>query len=198
MTQARTPDHPINPLFTDRWSPRAFTGEAIPEAALLSTLEAARWAPSAYNAQPWRFIYVRRDTASWLPVFDTLVEFNQGWAQRAAALVVIVSARQAVFPGTTDAAPNAWHSFDSGAAWASLAFQATLSGWSAHGMAGFDADRLRQAVAIPDAYAIETVVAIGKRGDKGVLPEGLQARETPNGRLPLAQLAAEGRFSFSA
>ncbi|MFS2034067.1 nitroreductase family protein [Polaromonas sp. CT11-55] len=198
MTQARTPDHPINPLFTDRWSPRAFTGEAIPEAALLSTLEAARWAPSAYNLQPWRFIYARRDTASWLPIFDTLVEFNQGWAKRAAALVVIVSAKQAVFPGAADAAPNAWHSFDCGAAWASLAFQATLSGWSAHGMAGFDADRLRQAVAVPDAYAIEAVVAIGKRGDKGVLPEGLQARETPNGRLPLVQLAAEGRFSFSA
>jgi len=198
MTQARTPDHPINALFTDRWSPRAFTGEAIPEPVLLSMLEAARWAPSAYNAQPWRFIYARRDTASWLPVFDTLVEFNQGWAQRAAALVVIVSARQAVFPGKTDAAPNAWHSFDSGAAWASIAFQATLSGWSAHGMAGFDADRLRQALGIPGDYAIETVIAIGKRGDKGVLPEGLQARETPNGRLPLAQLAAEGRFNFSA
>lgn len=198
MTQARTPDHPIDTLFTDRWSPRAFTGEAIPEPVLLSMLEAARWAPSAYNAQPWRFIYARRDTASWLPVFDTLVEFNQGWAQRAAALVVIVSARQAVFPGKTDAAPNAWHSFDSGAAWASIAFQATLSGWSAHGMAGFDADRLRQALGIPGDYAIETVIAIGKRGDKGVLPEGLQARETPNGRLPLAQLAAEGRFNFSA
>jgi len=198
MTQARTPDHPIDTLFTDRWSPRAYTGEAIPEAALLSTLEAARWAPSAYNAQPWRFIYARRDTASWQPIFDTLVEFNQGWAQRAAALVVIVSARQAVFPGAAAAAPNAWHSFDSGAAWASIAFQATLSGWSAHGMAGFDADRLRKAAAIPEDYAIETVVAIGKRGDKGVLPEGLQAREMPNGRLPLAKLAAEGRFSFSA
>ncbi|MEO8388763.1 nitroreductase family protein [Polaromonas sp.] len=198
MTEARKPDHPINTLFTDRWSPRAFTGEAIPEAALLSTLEAARWAPSAYNAQPWRFIYARRDTASWLPIFDTLVEFNQGWAQRAAALVVIVSAKQAVFPGAASAAPNSWHSFDSGAAWASIAFQATLSGWSAHGMAGFDADKLRQVAVIPDDYAIETVVAIGKRGDKGILSEGLQAREMPNGRLPLTKLAAEGRFNFGA
>ncbi|MGJ7498015.1 nitroreductase family protein [Variovorax sp. RT4R15] len=197
MTQTRQPDHLIHPLFTDRWSPRAFTGEAIPESALLSMLEAARWAPSAYNAQPWRFIYARRDTASWQPIFDTLVEFNQGWAQRAAALVVIASAKQAVFPGAADAAPNLWHSFDSGAAWASIAFQATLSGWAAHGMAGFDFERLRQVAAIPDAYAVETVVAIGKRGDKDVLPEGLQSRESPNGRLPLTQLAAEGRFSFS-
>jgi nitroreductase len=197
MTQARQTDHPINPLFTDRWSPRAFTGEAMPEGTLLSILEAARWAPSAYNAQPWRFIYARCDTASWQPIFDTLVEFNQGWAQRAAALVVIVSAKQSVFPGKTDAAPNQWHSFDAGAAWASMAFQATLSGWAAHGMAGFDAVQLRHAAAIPESYALETVVAIGKLGDKGVLPEGLQARETPNGRLSLTQLAAEGRFSFS-
>ena len=197
MTPTRTPDHPIHPLFTDRWSPRAFTGESIPEATLLSLLEAARWAPSAYNVQPWRFVYARRETSAWQPVFDSLVEFNQGWAQRAGALVVIVSAREAIFPGTNEAAPNATHSFDAGAAWASLAFQATLSGWAAHGMAGFDAERLRQSACIPDAYAIEAVVAIGKPGDKGLLPEGLRARETPNGRLPLTRLASEGRFSFS-
>lgn len=169
----------------------------IPESLLMSLLEVARWAPSAYNAQPWRFIYVRRETASWKPIFDTLVEFNQGWAQRAAALVVIASARQAVFPGANVAEPNLGHSFDSGAAWASIAFQATLSGWAAHGMAGFDSDRLRQAAAIPGTYSVETVVAIGKRGDKGVLPEGMQSREMPNDRLPLTRLAAEGRFNFN-
>ncbi len=198
MTSARTPDHPIHPLFTDRWSPRAFTGEAISEPDLLGMLEAARWAPSAYNAQPWRFIYARRETASWQPIFDTLVAFNQGWAQRASALVVIVSADEATFPGAAAAAPNRWHSFDAGAAWASIAFQATLSGWSAHGMAGFDVERLREATGIPAGYSVETVLAIGRKGDKSVLPEGLQARETPNGRLPLTQLAAEGRFSFGA
>jgi len=198
MSQARKPDHPINALFTDRWSPRAYTGESIPEATLLSLLEAARWAPSAYNAQPWRFIYARRDTPSWAPLFAGLVEFNQGWAQRASALVLVVSARDAVFPGASESAPNPWHSFDTGAAWASLAFQATLSGWAAHGMAGFDADKLRAAAAVPESYAIEAVVAIGKPGDKGVLPEGLQARETPNSRMPLTQLAIEGRFGFPA
>ncbi|MEP6720069.1 MAG: nitroreductase family protein [Variovorax sp.] len=198
MTQARQADYPIHSLFTDRWSPRAFTGESIPEAELMSLLEAARWAPSAYNAQPWRFIYARRDTASWQPIFDTLVAFNQGWTQRAAALVVIVSATDTVFPGKTDAAPNPWHSFDAGAAWASLAFQATLSGWPAHGMAGFGAQKLRAAVGLPEAYAIETVVAIGKQGDKALLPEGLRERETPNNRLPLSQLAVDGKFSFAS
>ena len=198
MTPTRQPEYPIHPLFTDRWSPRAFTGESIPESGLMSLLEAARWAPSAYNAQPWRFIYARHDTPSWQLLFNTLTEFNQGWAQRAAALVVIVSAKEAVFPGAKEPASNKWHSFDAGAAWVSLAFQAVLSGWSAHGMAGFDADRLRQAAGIPEGYAIEAMVAIGKQGDKSVLPEVLQARETPNGRLPLMELAAEGRFGFSA
>ena len=197
MTQARRPDHPIHSLFTDRWSPRAFTGESISESGLLCLLEAARWAPSAYNAQPWRFVYARRETPSWQPIFDSLVEFNQGWARHAAALVVIAAARQAIFPGEANAAPNPWHSFDAGAAWASLAFQATFAGWSAHGMAGFDADRLREAAQIPDAYSVETVVAIGKRGEARLLPEGMRARETPNGRLPLTQLAAEGQFSFA-
>lgn len=196
MSQTRQPDHPIHPLFTDRWSPRAYTGEAIGTQELLSLLEAARWAPSAYNAQPWRFIYARRDTASWSPIFDSLVEFNQGWARQAAALVVFVSASEAVFPGRAEPAPNAWHAFDTGAAWASLAFQATLSGWSAHGMAGFDADRLRAAVDLPPGYAIQAVVAIGRQGDRSVLPEALQAREAPSGRRPLAQSATEGRFRF--
>ncbi|AVS68094.1 nitroreductase family protein [Paracidovorax avenae] len=194
----RQPDHAIHSVFTDRWSPRAFTGEPIPESGLLALLEAARWAPSAYNAQPWRFIYARRDTPSWDPIFQALEPFNQGWAQRAAALVVIVSAEQAVFPGESAPAPNAWHAFDAGAAWASLALQATLSGWSAHAMAGFDAALVREAAAIPGGYAVQAVVAIGRRGDKGVLPEGLQSRESPNGRLPLAQLASEGRFPAGA
>jgi nitroreductase len=198
MSSSRRADHPIHPLFTDRWSPRAFTGEAIPEAELLSLLEAARWAPSAYNAQPWRFIYARRETPGWQPIFDSLVEFNQSWVQRAAALVVVVAAKEATFPGRTAAAPNPWHAFDAGAAWGSLALQATLSGWPAHGMAGFDADALRAAVGVPEGYAVLTVVAIGRRGDKGVLPEALQARETPNDRRPLAQTVAEGRFSFDA
>ena len=198
MSQTRSPDHPIHPLFTDRWSPRAYTGEAISTPELLSLLEAARWAPSAYNAQPWRFIYAQRDTPSWQPIFESLVEFNQGWAQRAAALVIFVSAEEATFPGRDKAAPNAWHAFDTGAAWASLAFQATLSGWAAHGMAGFDADKLRAAVELPEGYAIQAVAAIGRRGDKSVLPEGLQSREAPNERRPLAQSAAEGRFRFDA
>jgi len=198
VTQPRQPDHPIHSLFTDRWSPRAFTGEAIDTPGLLTLLEAARWAPSSYNAQPWRFVYAQRETTGWQPIFDSLDEFNQGWAQRAAALVVFVSAEDATFPGSSEPAPNPNHAFDTGAAWVSLAFQATLSGWSTHGMAGFDADKLRAAIDLPRGYVIQAVVAIGRRGDEGVLPRELQARETPNNRRPLAQSATEGRFGREA
>lgn len=198
VSSARQTEHPIHPLFTQRWSPRAFTGEAISEEQLLMLLEAARWAPSAYNAQPWRWIHVRRDTAHWAPIFESLVEFNQGWAQHAAALLVLVSAKQAVFPGKPAAAPNAWHSFDSGAAWASLAFQATLSGLASHAMAGFDEPRLREAIQLPETHAIETVIAVGKPGRPDRLPEALLARENPNGRLPLADVAFEGRFKSNS
>lgn len=194
MSQSRQAEHPIHPLFTQRWSPRAFTGDSITEGQLLTLLEAARWAPSAYNAQPWRWIHVRRDSPSWNPILASLVEFNQGWAQHAAALVVLVSARQAVFPGKTEATPNAWHSFDSGAAWASLAFQATLSGLASHAMAGFDEPSLREAIGLPQTHAIETVIAIGVPGRQDRLPETLRSRESPNARLPLADIAFEGRF----
>lgn len=196
MPASRQTSHPIDPLFTRRWSPRAFTGEEITEPQLLGLIEAARWAPSAFNAQPWRFLYARRDTPAWAPLFETLGEFNRGWAQRAAALVLVLSRTRWVPPGKTDVQPIGSHSFDAGAAWASLAFQATLSGWHAHAMAGFDRERARAVLGVPDDHAIEAVVAIGRLGDKAVLPQALQDREQPSARLPLSAIAAEGRFSF--
>jgi len=196
MSQTRTAEHPIDPLFLTRWSPRAFTGEAIPEAMLLSFIEAARWAPSASNIQPWRFLYGHAGTPAFQTIFEGLIGFNQGWAAKASALVVVLSKKTSVAPGQSEAKPNAWHSFDAGAAWASFAFQAHLAGWATHGMGGFEPAKLREALGVPDDVAIEAVVAVGKRGDKAMLPEGLQARETPNDRLPLAQIAVAGRYAF--
>ncbi|RDK05245.1 nitroreductase family protein [Cupriavidus lacunae] len=196
MSQPRTSEHDIHPLFLQRWSPRAFTGEAIDEATLLRFFEAARWAPSGYNAQPWRFLYARRDTPEWQPVFAALSEYNQGWATRASALVVILSRKVWTPPGKTEPQAITTHSFDAGAAWANLALQVTLSGWHAHGIGGFDQDALRDALNVPQDYAIEAVAAIGKQGDKAQLPEALQAREYPNQRHPLRQLVSQGRFTF--
>ena len=196
MTPNRVAEHPVAPLFLERWSPRAFTGEAIPQTTLLGFLEAARWSPSASNMQPWRFLYGHAGSTAFQTILDGLVPFNQTWAGKASALIVVLSKKTSVAPGQTEAKPNAWHSFDAGAAWASLAFQAHLSGWVTHGMGGFESDKLRALLAVPDDVAIEAVVAVGKQGDKATLPEGLQARELPNGRLPLAQIAAEGRYVF--
>jgi nitroreductase len=196
MNTERTPEHPIDPQFTARWSPRSFTGEAMPESALLSLLEAARWAPSASNVQPWRFLYGQTGTPAFQDILGGLVPFNQGWAGKASALVVVLSKTTSVAPGQSEAKPNVWHAFDAGAAWMSLALQAQADGLIVHAMGGFVPDTLRAALAIPDDVAIHAVVAVGKQGDKAALPEGLQARELPNGRLPLAQVAAAGAWAF--
>ena len=201
MTASSSPretGHAIDPLFTRRWSPRAFTGEAIDPATLQSFFEAARWAPSAFNAQPWRFVFARRDTEAWSPIFEALLPFNQAWAERASALVVVLSRTVWLPPGKTELAPVVSHSFDAGAAWASLAFQATLAGWHVHGVGGFDRDLMRSNLGVPADYTLEAVIAIGKQADKSVLPESLQAREVPSQRRPLSELVAEGHFAFDA
>jgi nitroreductase len=196
MTQAnsRTADHPIDPLFLERWSPRAFTEETISERDLLMLLEAARWAPSSFNSQPWRFLYARRDTAPWPQFLGLLNEYNQSWAKKAAALVILVSKTTLLPRGANKEVPSYTHSLDAGAAWANLALQATRSGWAAHGMAGFDVPRTAAELGVPADYRVEAAIAIGRPGDKSLLPESLRAREQPSERLPLSQLAMEGRF----
>ena len=196
MTQAnsRTADYPIDALFLERWSPRAFTGEAISERELLTLLEAARWAPSSYNSQPWRFLYARRDTEPWPQFLGLLNAYNQSWAGNAAALVILVSKTMMLPRGADKEVPSYTHSLDAGAAWANLALQATRSGWAAHGMAGFDVSRTAAELGVPPDYRIEAAIAIGRPGDKSLLPEPLRAREEPSGRLPLSQLVCEGRF----
>lgn len=192
----RIADHEIDPQFTARWSPRAFTGEPIEAATLLRFLEAARWAPSGFNAQPWRFIWGRTGTPAWAPIFDTLSTYNQSWAQRASALVMVLSQRCWVPPGKIEARDNTTHAFDAGAAWAQLGLQAHLAGWHAHAAGDFDRARARADLDIPDNFVLQVVVAIGRAGDKSVLPEALQARETPSARLPLSALACEGRYTL--
>jgi nitroreductase len=123
---SRQPDHEVDPLFLERWSPRAFDGSEMPEPDLLTLFEAARWAPSAFNSQPWRFLYARRGDADWERFLGLLIPWNQGWAHSASALVYILSDS---LPFTDrksgEPQPSSTHSFDAGAAWACLALQAT-------------------------------------------------------------------------
>lgn len=199
MTQAnsRTADYPIDPLFLERWSPRAFTDAPISERELLTLLEAARWAPSSFNSQPWRFIYARRGTEPWPRFLGLLSAYNQSWAGNAAALVILVSKTTMLPRGADKEVPSPTHSLDAGAAWANLALQATRSGWAAHGMAGFDVPRTAVELAVPTDYRVEAAIAIGRPGDKSLLPEPLRAREHPSDRLPLSQLVSEGRFPIT-
>ncbi len=192
----RTPDHAIDPLFSDRWSPRAFTGEELPLETLLGLLEAARWAPSAMNVQPWRFVYARRGTPAFARFLETLAPANQAWASRAAALVALLSHELMALPGKDGLVPSASHSFDAGAAWAQLALQAQLWGWSTHAMGGFDREKAHAALAIPASWRVEVFVAIGRRGDPSTLPDWAKAREKPTERRPLAELVREGTFDF--
>jgi nitroreductase len=192
----RIADYAIHEQFINRWSPRAFSDAEISEETLLSFFEAARWAPSAYNSQPWRFLYARRGTPNWERYLGLLNEFNRSWAQHASALVIIASKTTFTAPGATEESPALWHTFDTGSAWGHLALQASISGWHTHGMAGFDQELTRKELKIPESYALHAAVAIGKLGDKASLAEYLQAREAPSPRLPLSQLASEGDFSL--
>ena len=190
----RTSDHEIEPLFLQRWSPRAFTGEAMPAETLARIFEAARWAPSSYNSQPWRFLYAHRNGAAWPMFLGVLGETNRTWAQHAAVLMVLISKNTMRPAGAQHDIPSHSHSLDAGAAWAHLALQATALGWHAHGMVGFDIPRAAVELEVPEGYRVEAAIALGKRGDKATLPEALQAREAPNGRNPVESFAFEGNF----
>lgn len=190
----RHPAHAADPLFLDRWSPRAFDAAPMPEADLHILFEAARWAPSAFNSQPWRFLYARRDDEDWPLFLSLLIPWNQGWAHSASVLIYILS-DTLPFTGKDGApASSHTHSFDAGAAWACLALQATKLGYQAHGMSGIELDRARTELRVPDRFRIEAAAAIGRIGDPASLPEKLRAREVPSDRRPLAETVFHGRF----
>ncbi len=185
---------PIDPLFLERWSPRAFDGSPVPREDLETMLEAARWAPSAFNSQPWRFLYANRGDAHWQTFLDALVPFNRDWAQHAAVLVYVLSDTLPFTDKQGDPSPSLTHSYDSGAAWMLLALQAWRMGYYAHGMSGIELDLAREALAVPDRYVIEAAAAIGRRGDPSTLNEKLQAREVPSDRKPISEFAFAGPF----
>ena len=194
MTDRRAA-YPIDPMFLERWSPRAYDGSEIPEADLLTMFEAARWAPSAFNSQPWRFLYARRATADWQRFVGLLIPWNQSWAQGASALVYILSDTMPFADKATGApAPSATHSFDAGAAWACLALQASRMGYHAHGMSGIQYDLARAGLAIPDRWTLNAACAIGRLGDPAILPDELRAREFPSDRRPQEAFVHAGGF----
>lgn len=186
----RVPDFDIDPRFVERWSPRAMSGEPVTESDLLCLFEAARWAPSSANHQPWRFIYARAGTPHFEPFYGLLSEGNRTWCSRAGALIAVVS--KSAFE---DGRPARTHSFDTGAAWMSLALQAMKMGLVAHGMAGFNLDRARTELGVPDHFAVECMIAVGHPGKVEDLMEKDKIREKPSGRRPVTESIFEGKFA---
>ena len=189
-SDVRVPDHPISPLFLDRWSPRAMSGEPVELAELMRLFEAARWAPSSANSQPWRMLFARRDTAHWPLFFDLLTDSNKIWCVNAAVLVVFIS--KTVHEKTGK--PSITNSYVTGASWENFALQGVISGLVVHGMQGFDYARAREVLRIPDDFRVEAMGAVGRPGRTEDLPEHLRDRDVPNGRRPLSEIVCEGPY----
>lgn len=189
---SRTTDTALDALFLHRWSPRAFDGSAISQADLRTIFDAARWAPSAFNYQPWRLLYALNGDDNWDDFLSILVPFNQSWAGSASVLLFFVSDTFMEQPGGSK--PSHSHSFDTGAAWAQMGLQAFKLGYYAHGMTGIDFDKARAVLDVPERFRVEAAAAIGRMGDPAKLPEGLREREHASDRKPLDEIAFAGKF----
>ncbi len=186
----RKSDHPIHPLILNRWSARSMTGESLTDGEILSLFEAARWAPSSYNNQPWRFLYAKRETHHWPKFFDLLIDFNKQWCEKAALLGLIVSHK--TFEKNNKQSPT--HSLDAGSAWENLGLEGTGRGFVVHGMEGFDYAKARQVLKVPDSYEVLAMFAVGKKAPKESLPPELEKREIPGPRKKVEEFAFEGEF----
>ena len=184
--------HPVHEIIAERHSPRCFDGRSINPETLASLFEAARWAPSSFNEQPWRFIIARReDKADHDRLFDLLTPGNQTWAQTAAVLAVSVA--KTTFTRTGKPNRHAFH--DVGIASGLLAAQATAYGIGVHMMAGFDRERAKTELAIPDGFEAVAAMALGYPEEPGNMPDAERERlEAPRTRKPLSDMLFLGQF----
>jgi nitroreductase len=196
MQKPATTDSPIHDLVRNRWSPRAFADKPIPPDVLRSLFEAARWAPSSNNEQPWSFLVASRDDQeNFAKMLSVLVEFNSGWAKNASVLALAV----AELSFAKNNAPNRNAQYDTGAATAWLSVEATARGLFVHQMAGFDPEKARQVFAIPAGWDPLAALAIGYPGDPGSLPQRLQERElAPRTRKPLSEIVMARKWGQPA
>ncbi|MFC4403015.1 nitroreductase family protein [Gracilibacillus xinjiangensis] len=179
----RKANYPIDEMFLNRWSPRAFSGKAVEEEVLMSILEAARWAPSGSNKQPWRFV-VASEKEEREKFNQFIMEGNLVWCKIAPVYALIIS--------DSEASPS--HVFDAGAAWGFLSLQAMKNGLITHAMGGIYKDKARELLNIPEKYTIHAVVAIGYQDDVSVLEEAYQEREKPSERRSLSETIIKGSF----
>lgn len=186
----RKPNYPIESMILNRRSLRAMTGDSISDEELFTLFEAARWAPSSYNGQPWRFIYGKKGTKHFESLYSLLIEFNQQWTKNAAVLICIIS--RTTFEKNDK--PAITHSFDTGSAFENLCLQGTSMGLVVHGMQGFNYEKAKISLNVPDNYQVEAMVAVGKEGAKETLPQDLLEKEVVSQRKPLDEIIFEGSF----
>ncbi len=196
MAKEATPDHPIHELIARRWSPYGFSDRPVSDEDLRSLFEAARWAPSSYNEQPWSYIVARKEEPEEFGrLLGCLVEGNQAWARHAPVLALGVVSLNFKRNGK----PNAAAVHDMGLAAASLTFEATARGLFVHQMIGIEPEKAWQVYAIPEGFRALTALAIGYSADPKTLPESLRERDTaPRMRRALSEFVFGGRWGAAA
>ncbi len=196
MSNPAPVEFPVNELIQNRWSPRAFSDKPVPQEVLRSLFEAARWAPSSSNEQPWAYIVATKDDAeNFEKSLGALVEFNANWAKKAQVLVIAV----AELAFAKNNAPNRNAQYDVGAASLQLSIEATARGLVVHQMAGFDPETAREAYDIPQGWEPIAAMAIGYPGDAASLPEPLQSREkAPRSRKRIREFVMSGQWGHTA
>jgi len=189
-TNPRNPTADIDSMFIDRWSPRAFEPIPLTQTQIDSLFEAARWAPSCFNEQPWLFLYAAGETDR-ARFMQALVEKNQAWVKNASLLIYLLCRRN--FSHNDQV--NRHAPFDAGAAWMSLALQARKLGLYAHAMAGFNREKAYEILKVhAKEYDIMAAIAVGYRAEPGSLPELVAAAEKPSDRKIREEVARQGAF----
>ncbi len=184
-TRKRVKEADVNDLFIHRWSPRAMTGKVLNDDVLNTLFEAARWAPSSMNNQPWRFLVSKRNDKHWDTYFDLLMEGNKVWCKDASHLIVVVSKKT-----LENCSEYPSHSFEAGSAWQNLALQASLINVVVHGIGGFDYEKAREKLNIPEDYKVEMMIAVGEY-NKNLSDE---KQEKISGRKSLSEIIINGSF----
>lgn len=197
MQKPATTQVPVDETIANRWSPRAYdANKPVTQTQITALLEAARWAPSCFGDEPWRFIVWDKttDVAAWQQAFDCLVEGNQTWAKDAPLLVLVCA--DALF--SHNQKPNRFAQYDTGAAAENLCLQAASMGLAAHQMGGYKADEARTAFAIPERYTAMAMIAVGYQADVNTLPDDLKERAmAERKRKPLGELFFNGSWGKS-
>jgi len=184
MVNSRKSRYKILPEILNRWSPRAMSGKSVSKSELFTLIEAARWAPSARNIQPWHFIYCTHRAKSWPEYLNLLEESHREWCQRAAALIVLIGEK----------GESNFHIFDAGAAWENLAIQGQSMGLVIHPIAMFDHQKSRELLHVPKKYEILLMIVVGQPGNVELLAPELQTREFPKGRKKLAEIISKEEY----